>query len=85
MIKMKTKLAVAAALSAALLAGCGGDSGTADNTGGGGGGGTQTINSASVVDFIQQLYASSGENSEPLDVNTITLLADDAVDFTPII
>ena len=83
MIKVNTKLAAGAALSAVLLAGCGGDGGG----GGGGGGGvsnascsqTQTVASDSVVSFINQVLALN-EYSEPIDINCVTLLTDDTVE-----
>ena len=84
MIKLNTKLAAVAGLSAALLTGCGGGGG-GGSAGNGSGGGTQTIDSASVVGFLQQLMSSNGENSDPIDINSLTLAADDTADFTPII
>ena len=81
MIKLNLKLAASAALSAALLAGCGGD-------GGGGNNGQavnascgqpQTIASGSVADYVQQVIALN-ENSEPIDINCVTLLADDTTE-----
>lgn len=79
MFKLTTKLMAGAALCAALLAGCGGDS-----SGGGGlgtatpppGGGEQTI--TAVADFIKNLIASNGENTDPIDINALTLAADDS-------
>ena len=82
MIKVNTKLAAVAALSAALLAGCGG------GDGGGGfaaNGSNQTIPSESVVAFIQQLFATYGENSDPIDINSLTLATDDTVEPTPLL
>ena len=78
MTKRNAKLLAAAALAAALLAGCGGG-------GGGGGGGVQPGTSqpqtiSSVVDFITKLMAENGENSEPIDINSLTLVADDTVE-----
>ena len=84
MIKLNTKLAAAAVLSAVLLAGCGG--------GGGGGGAvasgscpeTLTIPSGSVVDYNQRIIAF-GENTQPIDINCLTLATDDTAEPTPII
>jgi len=84
MFKVHSKLMTGAALAALLLAGCGG---------GGGGGGTgaaappltpvqQTV--ASIVDFINNLIASNGENSEPIDINSLTVASDDNVDAAPL-
>jgi len=83
MFKVHSKLMTGAALAALLLAGCGG----------GGGGGTdaaappltpvqQTV--ASIVDFINNLIASNGENSEPIDINSLTVASDDNVDAAPL-
>jgi hypothetical protein len=74
MFKLKLRMMAAAALSAALLGGC--------SDGGGGGGenaaalppAEQTI--TAVVDFIKSLIAGNGENSEPIDINPLTLAAD---------
>ena len=79
MIKVNTKLAAMAALSAALLAGCGGDGGGGVGVGGGGSAQTQTIASNSVVAFIQQLFTAN-ENSDPIDINSLTLASDDTVE-----
>lgn len=73
MFKLNLKLMAAALLSAALFTGC---------SDGGGGGETaaasapqeQTI--TAVVDFIKSLIAGNGENSEPIDINPLTLAAD---------
>ena len=83
MFKVHSKLMTGAALAALLLAGCGG----------GGGGGTdaaappltpvqQTV--ASIVDFINNLIASNGENFEPIDINSLTVASDDNVDAAPL-
>ena len=82
MFKVHSKLMTGAALAALLLAGCGG-----------GGGGTgaaappltpvqQTV--ASIVDFINNLIASNGEKSEPIDINSLTVASDDNVDAAPL-
>lgn len=79
MFKLTTKLMAGSALCAVLLAGCGGG----DSNGGGlgavtppPGGGMQTI--TAVVDFIKNLIASNGENTEAVDINSLTLAADDS-------
>ncbi len=78
MFKLNTKLMAGSALWAVLLAGCGGG----DSNGGGLGaavpppsGGMQTI--TAVADFIKNLIASNGENTDPIDINSLTLAADD--------
>lgn len=81
MFKLNVKLMAGAALATALLAGCGGDSG---------GGGPvvvappmeQTI--TAVVDYIQNLIASTGENADPTDINGLTLVANDTSEPTAI-
>ena len=83
MIKVNTKLAAAALLSAALLAGCGGGGGG----GGGGGVGVAIDPSASVsavVDYIQSVIAL-GENTEPIDINSVTLATDDTSEPVPFV
>ena len=77
MFKLTTKLMAGSALCAVLLAGCGGGG---DDNGGSQGAvtpppGQQTI--TSVVDFIKNLIASNGENTDPIDINSLTLAADD--------
>ena len=84
MFKLNSKLMAGAALCAVLLAGCGGD--------GGGNGGRdgavvpppaeQTI--TSVVEFIKNLIASNSENSDPIDINSLTLAADDTAEPVPV-
>lgn len=79
MFKLNVKLMAGAALATALLAGCGGDSG---------GSGPvvvapptpmppmqQTI--TAVADYVRDLIASMGANTEPRDINGLTLAADD--------
>jgi hypothetical protein len=87
MRKSNAKLWVGAALSALLLAGCGG--------GGGGIGGTDGVVSppapttmeqtiTDVFAFISKLIASNGENTEPIDINPLTLATDDASEPRPL-
>lgn len=80
MDKFTSKLMAGSALCAALLAGCGGGG---DGNGGGlgavtspPGGGARTI--TAVADFIKNLIASNGENTDPIDINALTLAADDS-------
>ena len=83
MIKVNTKLAAAAMLSAALLAGCGGGDG--GGIGVGGGGAINPSPSASaVVDYIQSVIAL-GENTEPIDINSVTLATDDTSEPVPFV
>ena len=83
MIKLNTKLAAGAALSAVLLAGCGG-----------GGGGevslfgactqSQTIAAVDVVNYTQQVIAFD-QNSEPIDISCRTLATDETLPPQPIL
>ena len=80
-MNIKLKGLLLAVASSALMAGCGGDSsgnGFGDN---GSGGGQASIDPSrstkSVFDFISKLMADSGENSTAIDVNALTLAADD--------
>lgn len=84
MFKLNLKLMAGAALAGALLVGCGGGSGGSDSGDTGpvvvAPPGTQppmeqTI--TSVVDYIRNLIASTGENAEPANVNGLTLASDD--------
>ncbi|MEP6966036.1 MAG: hypothetical protein ABI845_11150 [Polaromonas sp.] len=84
MFKLNTKLIIASALCTVLLAACGGGG---DSNGGGLGAVTpppaqQTI--TSVVDFIKNLIASNGENTDPIDINSLTLAADDTSEPVPV-
>jgi uncharacterized membrane protein len=81
MFKVNLKLMTGAALSALLIAGCGG--------GGGSAGVTAPVMPVqqivtSIVDFINNLIASNGENSEPIDINSLTVASDDNVDTAPL-
>ena len=79
MLKFKSKLMTAAALSAMLLAGCGGSS---SGVGDAGGGVTPPANQtiADVVAFINQLIVSNDANSNPIDINGLTLATDDTAE-----
>ena len=98
MHKLNSKLVLTAALTAALLAGCGGgddnsssdvgSGGSSSSDGGGGGGGlvvsdiSQNINT--VFDYISRLIANNGENTDPVDINGFTLATDDTASPTPL-
>ncbi|WP_309679980.1 hypothetical protein [Polaromonas sp.] len=91
MFKLNSRLMAGAALSALLLAGCGGGGGDEVSAGvaGGVGGGVGTPPTAmqqtvsNVFDFISQMIANNSENSDPIDVNAMTLAADDTSEPTP--
>jgi hypothetical protein len=81
MFKRNSKLMASAAFCAVLLAGCGD----------GGGGGTAFAPSApseqtitAVADFIKNLMAGNGENTDPIDINPLTLAADDTSEPAPL-
>ena len=81
MIKFNSKLMTVAALSAMLLAGCGGSSNSVVDAGGGGvPPGNQTI--TDVFGYINQLIASTDANSDPIDINGLTLATDDTAEPT---
>lgn len=80
MNKLNSKLMLTAVLAAALLAGCGG---------GGGGAAvdpaTETGQSVmKTIAFIKSLIANNGENSDPIDINPLTLAVDDSAEPTPL-
>ena len=76
MLKLNSKLMMAAALGAMVLAGCGGSSSSVVDGGGGGvPPGNQTI--TDVFGYINQLIASTDANSDPIDINGLTLATDD--------
>ena len=83
MFTFNPRLMAGAALSAALLAGCGGSS---DDHGANGTGGpppgpvAQTI--TDVVAYINGLVG--GDSAEPVDINPLTLVADDSAEPTPL-
>ena len=83
MIKVNTKLAAAAMLSAALLAGCGGGDG-GGVAGGGGGAINPSASASAVVDYIQSVIAL-GENTEPIDINSVTLATDETSEPVPFV
>ena len=80
MNKLNSKLLLAGVLSVGLLAGCGGGSNAST---------TPTSPSASlsqsvsaVIDYIGNMIANYTENSDPVDVNSVTLAVDDTAEPT---
>ena len=101
MHKLNSKLVLTAALSAALLAGCGGGSSSSNADGPSSFGvfpatpatpatpGTPGVSDlgqsiAAVFDYISRLIASNSENSDPVDINVLTLAADETSSPTPL-
>ena len=79
MLKFNSKLMTVAALSAILLAGCGGSSG--------GGGGAPPVANQTITDvfgYISQLIAGNDANSDPIDINGLTLATDDTSEPTAV-
>lgn len=79
MFKLNSKLTAGAVLASALLAGCGGDSGGDQFSTGPSPTPTPPMERTitAVADYIRNLIASNGENTEPIDINGLTLAADD--------
>ena len=82
MFTFNAKLMTGVALCAALLAGCGGNSNDSAAKGPPPGPVAQTI--TDVVAYIENLIASNGENTDPIDINALTLAADDTSEPTPL-
>ena len=87
MHKLNSKLVLTAALTAALLAGCGG--GGSSGSAGGGGSIAPALsdigqNIASVFEYISRLIANNGENTDPVDINGFTLATDETASPTPL-
>ena len=87
MHKLNSKLVLTAALTAALLAGCGEGGSSSSDVGSGGGGSvvsdiSQNINT--VFDYISRLIANNGENTDPVDINGFTLATDETASPTPL-
>ena len=83
MHKLNSKRVLTAALTAALLAGCGG-SDSSDNSAGGGGFALSDIsqNINTVFEYVSRLIADNGENTDPVDINGFTLATDDTASPT---
>ena len=80
MFKLNSSLMAGAALSAVLLSGCGGDGSVAAAPPPGPL--DQTI--TAVVEYIQNVIASNGENTDPIDINPLTLAVDDTSEPAPL-
>jgi len=79
MFKLNSSLMAAAALSAVLLSGCGDGNGVAAAPPG-----PMEETITAVVDYIQNLIASNGENTDPININPLTLAADDTSEPAPL-
>ena len=83
MLKLHSKMALGAALSVALLAGCGG-----------GGGGSSTAflpvstdisqSVSALITFMNNLIAGTSESGDPIAINDLTLVTDDTAQPSPI-
>jgi hypothetical protein len=81
MHKFNPRLMLTAVAAATLLAACGG-----------GGGGVAANDPGSevgqsvekTVNFVRDLIANKGENSDPIDIDPITLAVDDTADPMPV-
>jgi hypothetical protein len=84
MFTFNPRLMAGAALSAALLAGCGGsnDDHGANNGAGGPPPGPVAQTITDVVAYINGLIG--GDSAEPVDINPLTLAADDAAEPAPL-
>ena len=79
MMKFNSKLTAGGALIAMLLAGCGGSSGGVS------GGGSPPVANQTITDvfgYINQLIATNDANSDPIDINALTLATDDTSEPT---
>ena len=82
---MKKQWMLASVLATAFLAGCGGGDVVGSSVP------SPTLPAPSVgntvsvlVQFVQQLIAGTNESNEPVDINGLTLVADDKVEPTAI-
>lgn len=78
MHKLNSRLKLTAVVTAALVAGCAGDSNdgaAAPNIG-------QSV--TALVDFINRMIANTSESSDPIDINSLTLAVDDTAEPTPL-
>ena len=85
MLTTHSRLMAAAALSALLLAGCGGSNDDNNNSGGSGspqGPVAQTV--TNVVAYINDLIAGTSDSAEPIDIESLTLTADNGSESAPL-
>lgn len=79
MNKLSSKGMLTAVVATVLLAGCGGNSGTASDPAAEVG---QSV--MKTIDFIKNLIANNSENSDPIDIDPLTLAVDDTAEPTPL-
>lgn len=80
MCKLNSKLTLTAVVAAALIAGCAGDS----NDGAAAPAPDIGQSVTALVDFINRMIANNSENSDPIDINALTLAVDDTAEPTPL-
>ena len=73
MLERNSKLMLTAVLASALLAGCGGGGGSSEAP-------DISTSLSALLDYMNNLIASVGENGELVDVNALTLVADESAE-----
>ena len=79
---MKKQWVLASVLATAFLAGCGGGSSSSVITAPPAQSISDTV--SVLVQYVQQLIATTSDSSEPVDINGLTLVADDTAEPTAI-
>ncbi|HEY3047984.1 MAG TPA: hypothetical protein VGJ72_11050 [Polaromonas sp.] len=80
MDKLNSRPMLAAVVAAALLAACGGGGGGASAPDPAAGVGQSVT---ATLAFIRNMIANNGENSEPVDISSLTLAVDDGAEPGP--
>lgn len=80
MNKLNTRLVLAGLLSVGFLAGCGGGNNASITPAAPTANIGQSV--SAVIDYIGNMIANYTENSDPVDVNSITLAVDDTAEPT---
>ena len=85
MKKREIKLLAAAAVSSLLIIGCGGRTDRDPSAAGGGPGAAGDIGTSvsALIAYMEGLIATD-ENSDPVDINSLTLATDDTAEPLPI-
>ena len=84
MLMINSRLMALTALSAALLAGCGGSSDYGSDGAQGQPFGPVAQTVTDVVAYINNLIADTADNTEPVDINSLTLTADNGAESAPL-